>query len=566
MKTAFLQITGHTLLLTPVKKSCRQNIYGTPSSFELPENLSAGKTLENLHALAVFTANCIQETGLAERNFVFCLDSGHVITKEYKHLPAKQSDLQKLARLEAETVLQDGADDYMIATQEYQHMEPATGRLKSILFAVPTSLVTAIKQEFRHAGIKIIKITPTISGLMSSCKTILGLVPKSPAYRNKTIAVLDVGYENLRVILFSNGEPVFQKDFDSVWEDILETLHREGTMSYEDAKREMQRSGFLLTGGTSSFGDSITSLVSTLLDTAAAEVIRNVRVVLSAERLEPDQILFCGGVASHPDFNRFVENLSLEIPFQNIEITSGRFKTAIGLEPQAGVAGYHAGDFFTLNGLLASRGTGTIDFLAQENERRGNQRFSILVMALLTLVAIGIMLIQPIVYQMAVVRQKADEAALASPQIAEIKALQEQKNKLQEELRTIENDQKLLPYQKSKMEEIVSKLQAQLVPQVDSITTCQISGETGVVTLSFTTSNFDKFNQARKSVADAGYFTIQSPFNASKINSTSSGTSAGYQCSASLKVKDFKPLTTSSSAQTSSAVSSSSAGKGGQTS
>lgn len=561
MKAAFFQITGRTLILTPVKKAGKQNIFGTPQIFELPENLSGGKAFSNIHGLSIFTANCIRGTELADRPFIFCLDDNHIVTKEYKHLPAREADLKKLSRLEAETVLQDGAaDDYAIATQEYHHIEPATGRLKSVLFAVPKSLVAGIRQEFRQAGIKIIKIMPLLNGMMSSCKSVLGLVPKSPLYINKTIAVIDAGCENLRLILFSNGEVIFQKEFDSVWEDILEILHREGSISYEDAEREMIRPGFLLTGGSASFGDSLTTTVNALLETAAAEVIRNVRVVLSSERLEADKIMFCGAVASHPDFNKFIENLSLDVPFENIETACSRFPTLVGLEQQAAVAGCHAGDFFSLNGLLAERSADSIDFIAEENVRRGNLRLSMAIMAVLTLLAIGIMSIEPILHQIAVNQQKADQSALSSPQVTEIKNMQAQQNKLQTEVSKLESDKNLLPYQKSKMEEIVSKLQVQLIPNIDSLTSCQISGTTGVVTVNFTTKTFDQFNRARKSIADAGYFSVLAPFSAAKSNSAQNKTPDSYQCTATLQVKNFKPAAV---LQPSSEAAASPSGKGG---
>lgn len=541
VKAVFLQITERILKLTPVKRNGKQNIFGAPFIFELPENLTGGKAFTNIHGLSVFTANCIRGSELEKRPFIFCLDNDFVVTKEYRHLPAREADLKKLAKLEAETVLQNGADDYVIATQEYHHTDTASHQLKSILFAVPNSLVVHIKQEFRQAGMKVVRIMPAIGGLMSSCKNVLGLVPKSQTYHDKTIAVIDAGYENLRVILFSGGEPIFQKNFNAVWDDIWEALHREGSMSYEEAQREMLRSGFLLTGGSASFDSSVTATVNTLLETAAAELIRNVRVVLSSERLEPDKIIFCGAVASHPDFSQFIENLSLEIPFENVETACASFQGMVGLESQASVSGCHLGDFFSLNGLLAKQDADTIDFMAEENEKRGNLRLSIAIMAVLTLLSAGIMAIEPVANQMAVNQQKIDQTFLSLPQVTEIKKMQVQQTGLQSEINALENEKDMLPWQKSRMEEIVSKLETQLVPQVDRITSCQINGTTGVVTLNFTTTTFDKFNKARKSVTDAGYFTVLIPFAIAKNAGAQNGTSETYQCSVTLKVKNFKP-------------------------
>lgn len=552
MKTVFLQITGRSLTLTPVRKAGRQNLYGLPGTFELPENLGAGKALSNLHALAVFTANCIRETGFAGQPFVFCLGSRDMVTKEYRHLPAREADLKKLARLETETVLPEGtADDYAIAAQEYHRADPATGRLKSILFAVPKSLVTGIRQEFRQAGIRVVKIVPVLNGLMRSCQTALGLFPNGAPYRGKTVAVIDAGRESLRVILFHSGEVLFQKEFDSVWDDILDLLCREGSMSRAEAAREMLRPGFLLTGGRSSFGTSVTVTVRALLETAAAEVMRNIRVVLSSERLEADRILFCGAVASHPDFGRYVETVLPEIPSETA-------KASFGLEQQAAVAGFHAEDFFALDGLLAKRTADTVDFMAVEHERLGNRRLNITVMAVLTAAAVGVMAVQPILLRAAEGRQKADQSMLSSPQAAEIKGMVEKRDKLQSQINALENGRNLLPYRKSKASEILSKLETQLIPRITSLTSCQIDGATGVVTLNFTTATLSQLDQARAGVAAAGYFTVLTPFSAAKGEAESGVPAGGYRCTVTLKVKNFEPAVS----RASSAASSSSGAEG----
>lgn len=536
MKTAFLQLTSHSILLTSVRKAGRQTVFRTPISFELPESLRGpGKALTQAHALAVFTANCMRGTFLVDSALIICLDGSVAVTKEYRHLPAKEADLRRFASLEAETVLKDSPGNYFIATQEYGHAELSTGRQKAILFAAPKALIASITQEFRQAGIRVLKICPMLSGLTGSCRAILGLTPKNTAWKDKTVAVVDAGYENLRVVLFTDGEPVFQKEFDSVWPDILETLRSGAGCSSEEALREMKRPGFLLSGGNASFGESVTSLVNTLLETAAAEVVRNIRVVLSAERLDLQQVIFCGALASHPDFSRYVDSLSLEIPFESVEAASKRYESAVGVEEQSGAEGSRRVDFFTLSGMLTPHGA--IDFLEQEKERLGNRRVSLAVSAILCVAAAAVMAIEPILYRNALAQQKTDKAALSAPEITTIKNLQTEKGRLEDQMKAIEGDKKLLPYGKSEMEEAVAELQTQLVPKITSLQSCQINGGNGTVAVTFTTASVDQFNAAMKSVSDGGYFEVLAPFSISK-----GSTSGGYQCSASLKIKDFQPV------------------------
>ena len=534
-------------------KTGRQNLYGVPAAFELPESLrGAGKAITQPHLLAVFTANCMRGADFEGSPIIICLDSAAAVVKEYRHLPAKPADLRKFAALEAETVLKDSPDHYFIATREYNRTELSSGRLKAVLFAVPKELIASLAREFRLAGLKVLRICPMLSGMMSSCRSLLGISPQNADYQNKTVAVIDAGYENLRVILFTNGEPVFMKEFDSVWPDILEMLHRDGGCSYEEALREMKRPGFLLSAGNASFGESVTSLVSTLLETASAEAVRNLRVVLSAERLEPQQVIFCGALASHPDFDRYFESLSLEIPYVNAEEASKTFQSLMDAEAQAAAQGSRGRDFFTLDGMLEH---GVIDFLEQEKERIGGRRINIAVVALLCAVAVGVMAIEPILYSRASAQVKADANALSSPQITEIKGLSSKAFQLENQYRAIESDEKLLPAQKSKLEEAVSSLQKQLAPQVKSITDFQVDGSTGTVTVNFVAADMGQFNSARNSVSGSGYFEVQVPFTITK-------TASDYQCSTTLRVRNYQPAVANSTGGASSAAASSSK-KGG---
>lgn len=510
-------------------------MFGCPAAFELPENLQGpGAALLHTHALAAFVAACMRKAVFDDSALIVCLDSGTAVEKEYRHLPARPAELRKFAALEAETVLKDSPQNYYIETLEYGHTELTSGRLKAALFAVRRELVASLTQEFRQAGLKVIKICPMLSGLLSSCRTTLGLTPKNQACKGNTVVVIDAGYENVRVILFSDGEPVFLKEFDSIWPDILETLHRDAGCSYEEALREMKRPGFLLSAGNASFGESVTSMVNTLLETASAEVVRNMRVVLSAERLEPGQVIVCGALASHPDFTRYFDNLALEIPCVNAEEASKTCQSVIGVEDQAGALGSRARDFLTLNGMLSSHGT--IDFLQQERERVGNRMANRVAVLLLCASAVALMAVEPIHYSRAVSQNTADESALASPQIVEIKELAAQKEQLADQLSAIQSDEKLLTAQKSQMEEAVTNLRNQLQPQVSAVTSLQINGGDGTVSVIFVTKDLDQFNTARSSISSAGYFDVMVPFNATRAEEGS------YQCSTTLKIKNFKPV------------------------
>lgn len=536
MNTVLLQLTGRSLKLTRVKTAGKLMYFEAPDVFDLPDALLGGRALENIPNLAAFVCNRIQNTPYAGKPFLFCLDDEHVVTKEYKHPEAKQADLMKLARLEAETVVKEDVDGYVVLTDGYRRLDAATGKLKSVLYAVPSSLVLSIYQEFKKRGVRIERIMPSISGLLYACKKSLGLFPQSWPYVGKTVAVVDAGREKLRLLIYASGTPIFQREFDSVYEDILEILHSGASVTYEEAANEMKHGGFLLTAGQGRFGEEVSQSIGRLLDTAVGEVVRSMRVVLSSERLELNQIIFCGAVSAHPDFEDYVARLSLGVPCETVEKLCSPQVLGIALENQTVVAGFHPGDFFTLKGLVTAQKEDSIDFLIEENTRRGNRQVNFLILLIITVAAVIAMALEPLVYQGDLLRQKRDQATLANPQFKTLQTQTAQVSQKKEKLKQLEADRAALPNGKSKSAEILAQVQKQIGPKVTSITGCSIDNDEGSVALTFTVKNVDDLQGVKKSIADAKYFTPSYTLSATKDTNT-----GNYNCTLALAVNSFQP-------------------------
>lgn len=530
MKIVFLQLTDRAMELIPARRSGRTSRFGAPAVFELPQALQSGRAAENPRGLAVFAKKCLQDAALAGRPVVFCLDA---VTKEYQHLPVRRADLQKLARLEAETVLPEDAGRYVVVNDEYGGTDGRTGRAKSVLYAAPDALIGGVFKEFRQLGIRIVKISPPVSGLMNAAKTALRLRPGNPESAGKTAAVVDAGKEKLRLLLFSGGSPVFQKEFDSSYGELKEILEREEGLSAEEAEREIGRPGFLLNAGRQRLRPATSESVSLLIETAAGEVIRNARVVLSSERLELSGIFFCGSFSSHPDFRRYIEGLGLDVPFETVESACGA-GLGIALEPQAAVEDLHRGDFFALNGLISGKKASCVDFLCEENSRRGNRRAGILVLTLLTAAAAAAMALQPLLYRAALDRQAQDRAALSSPSYREAKETLDRQSGLDAKLKAVQKDRDALPLASSA--EIYEQIRKEVAAKVTQISQCSVNYADGSVSLSFTVPGLSEFAAVRDGVSSSGYFSVEIPFAAVRDEG---GT--GYACTTVLKVKNYKP-------------------------
>ena len=470
---------------------------------------------------------------------MLCLDA---FTKEYQHLPVKRADLEKLARLEAETVLPEDSGHFVVINSEYGETDARTGRLKSVLYAVSGTFVSNVLKEFRRIGIRICRISSPVSGLMNAARISLRLKPGEQA-----AAVIDAGEEKLRLLLFRGAVPVFQKEFDSVYGELLDILKREEGLADEEAKREIARPGFLLTTGGERLHPATVQSISLLLETAVGEAIRNARVVLSSERMELGRAIFCGRFASHPDFQQYIEKLGLNLPF---EIAGAAYEGSLGitLEPAAAAVGYRPADFLALHGLISGKSANVIDFLSEENSLRGGRRAGILLLAVLTAAAAAAMALQPLLYRQAVRQCDQDQATLSSPDFLTARQAVERRDSLTKELGTAKQDRDALPGGSSS--EIYRHVLDEVGGRVSSIQQCSVNCADGSVSLSFTVPGLSEFAAVRDSTAASGYFSVEIPFAV-----TGGSGAGGYTCTTVLKVKNYKPYEAAAAGRSSSSQS-----------
>ena len=127
MKTVatILQITRGLLILTPAeydkpeggfavknKGSNVPTVFNVPQIFELNDSLKE-HPFEKAEELAAFVNRCAESVSLELGDVFICIEDEDVlITKEYKHAPAKEKLLPTFARVEAENVLHQEVEKY----------------------------------------------------------------------------------------------------------------------------------------------------------------------------------------------------------------------------------------------------------------------------------------------------------------------------------------------------------------------------------------------------------------------------------------------------------------------
>ncbi len=523
-----LQITRSVLSLTCVK-SGRRAAFDLPRSFELPENLKDGRGYTDIPLLAKFTKECILKAQLNCKNILFCIEDDGLVSKEYQHLPSKRKNLLAFARLEAEAVLSDNIDDYLIQNYEYGHTNEITGKLTSVLFASKSKLIAGIRRSFAQRGLRVVKIVPPIGGLLYAAKTAINS-------SGQTVAVLDLGFEKTHLLVLHEGFPVFQRTFESIYEDILNILCEEQSVSFRDAIGLVNSWGVY---GESNPSGEASKRISTLLDASANEVVRNIRMVLSSERLELNRIVFCGAMSTLPNFIDFWNQLGLDVPLESIDIGTATRKLP-EVRPAARSAGLRPASFFGASGLLSAGKADDIDFLKAVKAKSGAQAANITVMVVLTLVAMGIMALEPIWEAVSTAQVQLDHIALTAAEATGIKDSITKQTELTNAIASAKKDRDKLPFGKSKTEEIAEKLTEQIGSKSKAVSSIAVDNNTGSISVSFTVANYDTFLTMKHNIESNGYFVISGPFSATfQPDGTCS-------CNLILQVNQFTPWETNS--------------------
>lgn len=530
LKILLLQTTRSVLYLTLVKTG-RRPVFGAPQCFELPANMRGGKEYGDLMLFAKFVRKCAASAKFNTNKIVFCLENDNVISKEYHHLPCSRKALLAFARLEAEAVLQDSIDDYMILNYQYRLPNVVTGKLTSSLFAAKSKLMNQIKKEFSRGGLHIIKIVPPISGLLYAGKTVINS-------QNKTVAVLDFGFEKTHLIILHDGLTVFQRSFETVYDDIIEILMNTKSLSFLSAAALVGTYGFYGEDSPARNTESAKQ-ISMLLDASVNEAIRNIRMVLSSERLELNKLMVCGRLSTVPGFTALCDGLGLDIPLESIDICVATDKLP-KITIKAKEAGCYPAAFLTAAGMLAAKKTDDINFLSMIKAKSGTRTVNYSVLAFVTVLSLCVMALEPILYFSTLSQQVQDKVKLSDAKYEQVKDLLQEQSTLNAKLSKVESDAKLLPTGKSKAEQTAKQLFDQIGAKAKVIRAYTIDNMAGSISLVFETASYNDYLFVKHTAESYPFFEIAIPFQAQI------GSDGVYTCSVTLHVKGFVPMTPSS--------------------
>ncbi len=570
-----MQVTRSLLILTPAEYdkpegglSGKRKAGAMPTNFSVPQIFELNESLkdhpyEKSEELAAFVKRCAESVSMDLGDIFLCIeDEDILITKEYKHhVESKDKLLLTYARVEAESVLHAEVEKYTILNFEYGQQYGKANKTEDVsasLFAMNTGMLTDIRANFSAAGLRIVKVTPPIAGLLYTSKADLNSATRA-------IALISMDFAATRLVVLHNGAPVFQQSFSSVLEDVAEMLMLEFGISKLGAIDLIRQEGL----GVCSKCNSASTRKQTMsmLENAAGEIVRNLRMVISTMRLDIDQIILCDALAKLPNISAFCRQVGLTAPMEKItNIFSGQSQPPT-VTPAAQQRGFDSVSFITLNGVLtmpipeANLLQGETNILSAMAKDSSNKVGNIIAGALAVIALIWMAAIVAWWAALAI-QQNNDENTLKDSRFDYAQDLIDREKKYTELTQNMQQNLEILPKTKYKMSVIVDHIFKDFIDKTirtdsftiekeqvdeeeaatattDTDTEEEPINETVTIQLTSVMKDYDSFTALKSKVEDAGFFEVHEDLNIAQTdNLTAEATTSLYSLSTTLSVTD----------------------------
>ena len=539
MKTVatVLQITRGLLILTPAeydkpeggfagknKRSSSPTNFSVPQIFELNDSLK-DHPFEKAEELAAYVKRCAESVSMELGDVFVCIEDEDVlITKEYKHAPAKEKLLPTFARVEAENVLHQEVDKYTILNFEYGQQygkQSKSEEISASLFAMNTGILTDIRAAFEKEGIRLVKVTPPIAGMLYTCKEDVNSATRA-------IAVISMDFAATRLVVLHNGAPVFQQAFSSVLEDIAELFSLEFGMSKMGAIDLIRQEG---------------KQTMTMLDNAAGEILRNLRMVISTKRLDIDEIVLIDALAKLPNIANYCRQVGLTAPMENItRLFSG------GAQPPVAVAsasekGYDTTSFITLNGVLTMPPAEANLLMGETNvlsamADAGGSKLGKAVTAGIGVVA-ALWIVGTLGYWgMLEMQKRNDTDKLNSKDYVSAKELITREQTVKKQYDSIESNMAMLPSSDLQSADVVAQLFDQIYSKVRSCSGFNVNMTTYVVDTSLQVQDMNQYTKLKDDVNNNEYFKVDGAASFSnEVNLKEGGANPIQMLNATIQLK-----------------------------
>ncbi len=535
MKYAIVQVSKLYVCITPAetgkpfvscgndrgnKKPDSEVLFKAPRVSFHPD-IMRGLARSYARDLAEIVKSAMRDAGIDTKDVILCAEGDQVISQEYQHNPAKDKYLKVFAENEARALVSDDISNYSLINVEYGsgYAKPdETVQLGANVYIMPKSYIDELKAAFREESLNIYKLVPPTVSLVKMAQTGINSFDKS-------VALISIDFCSVRLLVMQNGVPVYVHSFPVPMGDLVNLFANDQNCTLEEAFEVIRKYGV----GISDKCNSVQAgrEMKMVFENISNEIVRNLRMVLLSQRIELDQVYISDFCAYIPGMLKHVRTL---IQADEINLISDAFTslTNVPLVSKETVeAGYKDACFYTYSYLVnsgAQNENNLAVYSGGKSSKGGIDPSSIsmglvnIIVAVVAVIALGVMAVIGIQYYALLVRQQNDTANLNDVKYDEIKELLATQEDLVDKMAYVEEDKAALPSPNAEVGEIIDEVFVQFTDyeHVLLVSNYSINSDQNSIELKFTVDDLDFYNQLQTQVAADSFFSIAVPFSASR--------------------------------------------------
>jgi len=285
----------------------------------LPKDAVSDGNIANMDQVAETLRTAWKNLGTRVKNVALALPSSAVITKKIL-APAslKGVDLENQIETEANQVIPFSLDEVNL---DFQVLGPSTSNqddVQVLLAAARKEKVEDRVAAVEAAGLKALIMDVESFATQTAFEQMAHLLPNSGA--GQTVAIIDIGAQNMHINIFNNGELVYQREHGFGGSQLNNEIARRYGMTTDEAENA-KRKGTL----PESFDVEVLQPYS---ETLAMEIGRALQLFTTSTQYQKvDQILLAGGGAMIPGVDEVVSQRTgmptmVVNPFSNMTVGS----------------------------------------------------------------------------------------------------------------------------------------------------------------------------------------------------------------------------------------------------
>ncbi|AFS77802.1 Tfp pilus assembly protein, ATPase [Gottschalkia acidurici 9a] len=171
-----------------------------------PENCYCDGQITNLEVMIEVINDTLQKKNISTKGVIYTIESNSIISREIELPSIIEKDIKKMLEFQVEEYFPVNIEEYIIQSKIVEQIDNNELK-KSILYvyALPKTICEGYMNLTKKLGLKPIALDMNDNSIYKFLIALSALNTEEHSIKDKTIAVLDIGYSNTNVSIIENA-------------------------------------------------------------------------------------------------------------------------------------------------------------------------------------------------------------------------------------------------------------------------------------------------------------------------------------------------------------------------